>query len=330
MTTIGIVLGSVRSGRRGGQVAQWVLEQAGRRTDADFRLIDLADHRLPLLTSPIPAMASRGAYEDERTAAFGAAVAACDGFVFVTSEHNLGLPGALKNALDHLYVEWNDKAAGFVSYGVNGGVRAVEQLKLAASALGLAAVAAPVILPFAVEFGDGGTVFRPSEAAVASLDRMLDKVLAWTTALSTLRTGADPEAEIRALIAAVVDGIHAKDLDALRRNYTTDVVSFDVQPPLRHVGIDAKLKNWTEVFAFFDEVAYEMRDLSVQVGGDLAFAHGFGRLSGRLANGATTDGMWVRATFCLRRVAGTWLIVHDQVSVPYDVLTGRGCADLEP
>ncbi|MBF9066730.1 NAD(P)H-dependent oxidoreductase [Streptacidiphilus fuscans] len=329
MTTIGIILGSVRSGRRGGQVAQWVLERAGQRTDAAFELIDLKDFELPVLATPIPAMASRGVYDEERTQAFSAAVAACDGFVFVTSEHNLGMPGALKNALDHLYTEWNDKAAGFVSYGVNGGVRAVEQLKLVGAALQLAVVAAPVILPFADEFEDHA-VFRPGEAALRSLDLMLDKVVSWTTAMSTLRSGPGAETEIRARIDAIVDGIHARDLDALRRIYATDVVSFDVEPPLQHVGVDAKLKNWARVFTLFDEVSYELRDLDVTVGGDLAVAHGFGRLSGRLANGSAVDGMWVRGTFCFRRVGGAWLIVHDQASVPFDVLTGRGVTDLEP
>lgn len=329
MTKIGIILGSVRSGRRGGQVAQWVLERAGQRSDAEFELIDLQDYQLPVLATPIPAMAARGSYDDERTQAFSAAVAACNGFVFVTSEHNLCMPGALKNALDHLYVEWNDKAAGFVSYGVNGGVRAVEQLKLVSAALQMAVVAAPVTLPFANEFEDGA-VFRPGQGAVTSLDLMLDKVLAWTTAMSMLRSGPGAEAAIRARIAAVTDGIHAKDLDALRGIYASDVVSFDVEPPLQHVGVDAKLKNWAKVFTIFEDVSYELRDLSIAVGVDIAFAHAFGRLSGKLTTGVATDGMWVRATFCFRRVGGAWLIVHDQASVPVDVLTGRVIADLEP
>lgn len=329
MTKIGIILGSVRSGRRGGQVARWVLERARQRTDAEFELIDLQDFQLPVLAAPVPAMAARGIYDDARTRAFSAAVAACDGFVFVTSEHNLGMPGALKNALDHLFAEWHDKAAGFVSYGVNGGVRAVEQLKLVSAALQMAVVAAPVILPFADEFEDR-TVLRPGQAAVRALDLMLDKLLAWTTAMSALRAAPGADAEIRALIAAVIDGIHAKDPDALRRLYAPDVVSFDVEPPLQHVGVDAKLKNWDRVFTVFQDVSYELRDLRIVTGGDIAFAHGFGRLRGKLATGAATGGTWVRATLCFRRVGGTWLIVHDQASVPAEVTTGRAVADLEP
>lgn len=138
------------------------------------------------------------------------------------------------------------------------------------------------------------------------------------------------ESEVRQHIGKIVEGLRAKDLDALKRVYAEDVVSFDVEPPLQHVGIEAKLKNWATVFTFFREVAYEVRDLTVVAGGDVAFGHAFGRLSGTLVNGTATSGSWVRATFCFRRTDGRWLIAHDQASVPFDIATGRGVADLEP
>ncbi|MEU8173641.1 nuclear transport factor 2 family protein [Microbispora hainanensis] len=140
----------------------------------------------------------------------------------------------------------------------------------------------------------------------------------------------EDEATIRRHIGRVVEGIRAKDLDALRRLYATDVVSFDVEPPLQHVGIDAKLKNWANVFAVFQEVDYEVRDLTLTVGDDVAFGHCFGRLSGTVANGTATNGIWVRGTFCFRKTGGEWLIVHDQASVPLDIASGRGVTDLEP
>jgi ketosteroid isomerase-like protein len=141
---------------------------------------------------------------------------------------------------------------------------------------------------------------------------------------------AEDEARIREQIGKIIEGIRAKDLEVLRRLYATDVVSFDVEPPLQHVGIDAKLKNWANVFTFFQEVTYELRDLTVAVGDVVAFGHGFGRLSGTLRDGTVTGGMWVRGTFCFRKLDGDWLIVHDQASVPFDVASGRGVADLEP
>lgn len=138
------------------------------------------------------------------------------------------------------------------------------------------------------------------------------------------------EVEIRRHIDKVVEGLRAKDLDALRQLYTTDVVSFDVEPPLQHVGIAPKLENWAKVFMFFESVTYEVRDLSFTVGDDVAFGHAFARLSGTLNNGAATSGMWVRVTYGMRKIDDTWLIAHDQVSVPLDIASGKGVVDLEP
>ncbi|MGW4121989.1 YybH family protein [Nocardia sp. NPDC004711] len=138
------------------------------------------------------------------------------------------------------------------------------------------------------------------------------------------------EVEIRRNIDKVVEGLRAKDLDALKQVYTPDVVSFDVEPPLQHVGIAAKLENWSKVFLFFETVTYEVRDLTFTIGDDVAFGHAFARLSGTLRNGAATSGMWVRVTYGLRKIDGTWLIAHDQVSVPFDISSGKGVVDLEP
>ena len=140
----------------------------------------------------------------------------------------------------------------------------------------------------------------------------------------------EDEAKIRQQVDKIVAGIRAKDLDGLRRLYATDVVSFDVEPPLQHVGIEAKLKNWAKAFTFFQDVDYEVRDLAVTVGDDVAFGHAFGRLSGTLKDGTATSGIWVRGTFCFRKLDRNWLIVHDQASVPFDIASGKGVTDLEP
>ncbi|MGW0483556.1 YybH family protein [Nonomuraea sp. NPDC003214] len=138
------------------------------------------------------------------------------------------------------------------------------------------------------------------------------------------------EAAIREHVGKIVEGLRAKDLDGLRSLYAADVVSFDIEPPLQHVGVEAKMKNWTNVFAVFETVDYEVRDLTLTVGDEVAFGHCFGRLSGTLKNGTATSGMWVRGTFCFRKADGRWLIAHDQVSVPFDLASGRGVADLQP
>jgi ketosteroid isomerase-like protein len=138
------------------------------------------------------------------------------------------------------------------------------------------------------------------------------------------------ESAIRLQIATIVEGIRARDLEVLRQVYATDVVSFDVEPPLEHVGVEAKLENWAKVFAFLSDSAYEVRDLRLAVDAGIAFGYCFGRLSGTLPDGTATKGMWVRATFCFRKVDGRWLVVHDQASVPFDIRSGKGVTDLEP
>jgi ketosteroid isomerase-like protein len=138
------------------------------------------------------------------------------------------------------------------------------------------------------------------------------------------------EVQIRQQIDKLAGGIHAQDLEGLKRLYTANVVSFDVEPPLQHVGVEAKMKNWANVFTVFQDATYEVRDLVITAGDDVAFGHGFGRLSGTLRNGATTSGMWVRGTFCFQKIDGNWLIAHDQVSVPLDITSGKGVTGLEP
>ncbi|MFF2455050.1 YybH family protein [Isoptericola sp. NPDC058082] len=138
------------------------------------------------------------------------------------------------------------------------------------------------------------------------------------------------EHAIRQLLESLVGALRAKDLDAVREIYAPDVVSFDVEPPLQHVGIDAKLRNWVRVFGTFATVDYELRDLALTVDDHVAFGHAFGRLGGTLTDGTPVRGAWVRGTFGLRRDDDRWLVAHDQVSVPVDVRTGAAATDLEP
>src|SRR6476659_6890206 len=126
MIRVGVILGSTRPGRIGEAVAKWVFENASKRTDAEYELVDIADYNLPLLDEPVPP--SMGQYSKPHTKAWAAKIGSFDGYVFVTPEYNHGISGALKNAIDFLFAEWNNKAAGFVSYGGAGGARAVEQL----------------------------------------------------------------------------------------------------------------------------------------------------------------------------------------------------------
>ncbi|MFB7590239.1 YybH family protein [Streptomyces sp. NPDC056169] len=138
------------------------------------------------------------------------------------------------------------------------------------------------------------------------------------------------EAAIRRQVGMIAKGLQAKDPEGLKKLYATDIVSFDIEPPLQSVGMEAKLKNWAPVFAFFESVTYEVRELTPTVGDDLAFGHAFARLSGTLKDGRAMGGMWVRVTYCFRKIDDAWLITHDHVSVPLDIASGKGGVDLEP
>src|SRR5205814_3953697 len=128
----------------GEAVAKWVNEIAQKRKDAAFELVDLKDLNLPLLDEPVPP--SMGQYSKSHTKRWAAKIDSFDGFVFVTAEYNHGIPGALKNAIDFVFREWNNKAAGFVSYGSAGGARAVEQLRQVLAEVQIATVRNQVLL----------------------------------------------------------------------------------------------------------------------------------------------------------------------------------------
>lgn len=138
------------------------------------------------------------------------------------------------------------------------------------------------------------------------------------------------EADIRRRIDNCANALHAMDLEGVMALYAPDIVSFDIVPPLRHVGAEAKRKNWVDVFATYQPpLGYEFRDLTITVGDDVAFAHSLNRVSGTLRNGQRSE-TWLRWTACFRKIDGTWLITHDQVSVPVDFASGRALLDLEP
>jgi NAD(P)H-dependent FMN reductase len=113
MIKIAIILGSTRPNRNGEAVAKWVCEVAKTRSDAESELVDINDFNLPLLDEPVPP--SMGQYSKPHTKAWAAKIGSFDAYVFVTPEYNHGTSGALKNAIDFLFAEWNNKAAGFVS-----------------------------------------------------------------------------------------------------------------------------------------------------------------------------------------------------------------------
>jgi ketosteroid isomerase-like protein len=138
------------------------------------------------------------------------------------------------------------------------------------------------------------------------------------------------EAEIRRRIDELVNAIRAMDLEGAMSFYAPDIVSFDIVPPLRHVGAEAKRRQWVEAFAIYEPpLGYETRDVTISVGDDVAFSQSLNRVSGTLKDGRRSA-FWLRWTACFRRIDDDWLIVHDHVSVPVDLGSSRALLGLEP
>jgi NAD(P)H-dependent FMN reductase len=184
MLKIGILVGSTRPGRHADAVAQWVKDVADLRGDAEYEIVDLADYPLPHLDEAFPA--SMQQYANDHTKQWSAKIAEFDGYIFVTPEYNHSTSGVLKNAIDYLNVEWNNKAAGIVSYGSVGGARAAEHLRLILGELQVADVRQQVTMSIFTDFENFGA-FTPADSHEAALSVQLDQLTSWAGALRTVR-----------------------------------------------------------------------------------------------------------------------------------------------
>ncbi|WP_174733220.1 NADPH-dependent FMN reductase [Mesobacillus harenae] len=175
---IGIILGSTRQGRVSPQVGEWVKEIANQRGDANYEIVDIVDFDLPFLGTTDGSESGIAAW-NEKLANF-------DGFVFIVQEYNHSITGALKNAIDSAREVWYDKAAGIVSYGSTGGARAAEHLRGILAELKVADVRTHPTLSLFTDFKNG-TEFSPQDLHLNNVNSMLEEVVAWSSALKTLR-----------------------------------------------------------------------------------------------------------------------------------------------
>lgn len=185
MTKIGIITGSTRPGRNSVQVAEWVKSIADKRGDAEYEIVDLKEYNLPMYAEPISAAYSQD-YHTPEAIPWSKKIAELDGYVFICPEYNHGVTSALKNAIDYLYVEWNNKAAGIVSYGSVGGARAAEHLRGILGELSVADVRVHPALSLFTDF-ENGAELKAAPVQADSVNQMLDQVIPWSTALKTIR-----------------------------------------------------------------------------------------------------------------------------------------------
>lgn len=187
---IKVIVGSTRQGRFSEKPAQWIFEEAKKLEGVEAELLDLRDYPLPFFDEPTsPAIVKDGAYPNDVAKKWAAKIREADAFIIITPEYNHGTSGVLKNALDYVYAEWNNKPVGFVAYGGVGGARAVEQLRGVAIELQMAPIRNAVHIPQHWNLLDenGGLKTGALDPFKKSADTFLDQLLWWAKALKIAR-----------------------------------------------------------------------------------------------------------------------------------------------
>ncbi len=148
--------------------------------------------------------------------------------------------------------------------------------------------------------------------------------------MTTENNSANDEAQIRQMIDGFVKAFRAKDINGVVAIYAPEIVSFDLAPPLQYVGAAAYRKVFQEAMdSFQGQIDFEVRDLNITTGSDVAYSYSFNRMGGTMKNGRKLD-LWLRWTACFQKINGKWLIMHEQVSVPVDLESGNAVLDLKP
>lgn len=143
-------------------------------------------------------------------------------------------------------------------------------------------------------------------------------------------SGTSAEVQIRALIDQRIEAVRGKNVDRALASIAPDVLLFDVVNRLQAHGSDASRQRTEAWFSSFQgPIGFEIRDLTVSTGGDVAFSYSLNRYSGTQTGGVEID-MWVRATTCYRKIDGRWMITHEHQSVPFDGESGQASLDLQP
>lgn len=185
MLKIGIIIGSTRPHRISPNIAQWVFEEASKRKDAEFELVDIKDFGLPLFDEPVPGGMSSN-YTHVHTKKWSEKISSLDAFIFVTPEYNHGPSGALKNAIDFLYEEWNNKVAGFVGYGSLGAARSVEVLRIIMAELQVATVRTQLAFFLRSDF-ENFQRLKTASHHVKTLNILIDQIIFWGEAIKEKR-----------------------------------------------------------------------------------------------------------------------------------------------
>lgn len=180
---IGIILGSTREGRVSEEVGKWVKSKVEKSEEVDYEIVDIKEYDLPFL----------GTSKDmTNVMKWNQKLSELDGFIFVVSEYNHSISGALKNALDSAKDAWINKSAGIVSYGSAGGARAAEHLRGILSELQVASVRSHILLSLFDDFKNFSE-FSPRSIHDGNLKTLFAQTETWAKAFKNLRVGEQDE-----------------------------------------------------------------------------------------------------------------------------------------
>lgn len=186
MIKIQVIIGSTREGRFGDKVAQWIFDTLKQKPDVEAELIDLRDWPLPFFNEAVSPSMNEGKYANELAAKWAQKIGEADGYIMITPEYNHGYSAVLKNAIDYVYKEWNNKPVAFVGYGSVGGARAIEQLREVAVELQMTPIRNGVYIPGYWSYLDESGNLKTEQFQKAA-DSTIDQLIWWAQALKSAR-----------------------------------------------------------------------------------------------------------------------------------------------
>lgn len=185
-----IILGSTRESRFSEIPGAWIAGEAGKRDDVSVEILDLRDHPLPFFEESVTPSSKKEPYKNEAVARWTQKIAEADAFIIIAPEYNHGYPAVLKNALDYVYQEWNNKPVGFLTYGSAMGARSVEQLRLVSVELQMAPIRNAIHMSWDTVMAGRKDA---AEAFAAYTDRakgLVDQLVWWGKALKSARSSS--------------------------------------------------------------------------------------------------------------------------------------------
>lgn len=187
MIKIEVIIGSTREGRFGDKPAKWIFDMLSKKERVEAELIDLRDWPLPFFNEAVSPSMNQGKYANELAAKWAEKVGEADGYIIVTPEYNHGYSAVLKNAIDYVYNEWNNKPVAFVGYGSMGGARAIEQLREVAVELQMTPIRSAVHIPGFWNYLDENSNLKTGSFDKAA-EGMIDQLIWWAQALKSARS----------------------------------------------------------------------------------------------------------------------------------------------